>query len=102
MTRWCPLYGADTLDESWKVFDEEMRQERLEWYNDWKKKDDEDYARRQKIEELVKETERKKEVEAKRKKEEEAKEREEKRRKQFDDSKTWLTKANMKWKLWKY
>ena len=26
MTRWCPLYGADTLDESWKVFDEEQRQ----------------------------------------------------------------------------
>lgn len=28
ITRWCPKYGPDTLDESWKVFDKELRKER--------------------------------------------------------------------------
>ena len=94
------LYGPDTLDESWKVFEEEQRQESLRYKMERKKREDEAQVRRQELEERMKETRKKNEIEAKRKKEE-AREREEKRRKQFDDSKERLTKANTKWKLWK-
>lgn len=27
ITRWCPIYGANTLEEAWKVFDEVLRKE---------------------------------------------------------------------------
>lgn len=93
MTRWCPLYGPDTLDESWKVFDEEK-----------KKHEDEINLELQEIEKAQKERSRKYQLEAKRKKEEEARikeeQREEKRRKEWEDSKAWLNKENTKWKLW--
>ena len=101
MTRWCPLYGPDTLDESWKVFEEEERQASIRYKMEKKKREDEAQVRRQELEERMKETRKRNEIEAKRKKEEEAREREEKRRKQLDDSKEWLNKANTKWKLWK-
>ncbi|CAM0876291.1 unnamed protein product [Alopecurus aequalis] len=51
MTRWCPLYGPDTLDESWKVFDEETRQENLLWNIERKRKRDEEDLKRKLLEE---------------------------------------------------
>ncbi|CAM0874902.1 unnamed protein product [Alopecurus aequalis] len=51
MTRWCPLYGPDTLDESWKVFDEETRQENLLWNAERKRKRDEEDLKRKLLEE---------------------------------------------------
>ena len=101
MTRWWPLYGPDTLDESWKVFDEDKRKENLRYHMERKKRKAEEHVRRQEIEDMIKESRKKNEIEAKRKKEEEAREREAKRRKLFDDSMEWLNKANTKWKLWK-
>lgn len=89
MTRWCPLYGPNTLDESWKVFDEEQ-----------KKIEEEHEVERQAFREKLNENSKKREIEATRKKEEQAREREEKRRKEFDDSKAWLNKTNTKWKVW--
>jgi NAD-dependent dihydropyrimidine dehydrogenase PreA subunit len=38
MTRWCPLYGLDTQEESWKVFDEEQCVENLKCYKECKKR----------------------------------------------------------------
>ena len=101
MTRWCPLYGANTLDESWKVFDEERRQQDLIGRREYEKKRKQEWLKRQEIEKMMKETQKKKEVEAKRKKEEEAMEREEKRRKELHGGMEWLTKQNIEWSLWK-
>lgn len=95
MTRWCPLYGPDTLEDSWKVFGAEQKKDEDE-LNKEKEVIREGWAERTRKFKIAK---RKKEEEEARKKEEK---REEKRRKEFDDSKAWLKKENTKWKLWKH
>ena len=102
MTRWCPLYGPDTLEESWKVFDEEDRQENERWNRERKRKKAEDDVKRQLLEEELEVSRKEREVQAQRKKEKEAMEREEKRRKEVNDSKEWLKKVNTDWKLWNH
>jgi len=91
MTRWCPLYGPDTLDESWKVFDEEQRQENEIWQRERKRKQAEEAMERQLLEEEFEKNRKEREVEAKRRKEERAKEREEE---EMNVSKEFMKKYN--------
>ena len=74
MTRWCPLYGADTLDESWKVFDEEQRQKDEIRHRERKRKKAEEAVKRQLLKEELEKDRKEREVLAKRMKEERAKE----------------------------
>lgn len=94
MTRWCPLYGPDTLEESWKVFDEEQRQENEIWKRERKRKQAEEVVKRKLLEEELEKDRKEREVQAKRRKEEQAREREEERRNEMNESKEFLKKYN--------
>lgn len=103
MTRWCPLYGADTLEESWKVFDEEQRQENEIWRRERKRKQAEEALKRELLEVELEKDRKEREIQAKRRKEEEAKERENERMNEEEESKEFLKKYNSGYfKSWNY
>jgi len=79
------------LEESWKVFDEEQRQENEIWKRERKRKQAEEVVKRKLLEEELEKDRKEREVQAKRRKEEQAREREEN---ELNASKEFLKKYN--------